>query len=176
MRVNRLSQLLAGLVAGFVILLSSCEPISVSVNQSGDIAFTRTEGVFAFNPATSKLTTIDWTYGTEAMPVIVRWSPSGNAVACTYRASKESQSTKVMLIPVKGENKVLYETDKVVTQLEWSPDGAWLTAAQAGEDDDIQCADLILINPADGTSKFLVKKTGYVHRWLDAAARSGIGG
>ena len=47
------------IIPGFflaLLILTGCEPISVSVNSRGEIAFTRMEGVFFVHPGKKQLT------------------------------------------------------------------------------------------------------------------------
>ena len=61
-----------------LMIIFGCEPISVSVNSNGDIAFTRSEGTFYINLKTNKLSILDWNYGKENIP-----QPAINSVALT---------------------------------------------------------------------------------------------
>ncbi|MCG8570039.1 MAG: hypothetical protein MJB14_07840 [Spirochaetes bacterium] len=151
-----------------VVLIFSCEPISVSVNSHGEIAFARKEGVFFFNTKSNKLTTLDWQYDTEQVPIIVRWSPDEKKIAFTMKATAEAFSTEIYLINRNSTNLVkLFSTDKVVTQLEWSPDGKFLSYAQAGGNTDLNVADIGLYSIAEKSEKIVVKDTSDIHRWLD---------
>ncbi len=151
----------------FILLLFSCEPISVSINSKGDIAFARNEGIFYFNPNSMKITLLDWNYGKESVPVIVRWAPNDTMLACTVKKGKDNQNTDVFLIDLNGSKKPVYSTDKIISQMEWSPDSKYLSLAQAGKDTDMAVADLVLINISDGMSKVIDSNTGDVHKWLD---------
>ncbi|MBN2547184.1 MAG: hypothetical protein JXB50_15385 [Spirochaetes bacterium] len=151
----------------FIFLFFSCEPISVSINSKGDIAFARNEGVFYFNTKSMKLTMLDWNYGNETIPIIVRWAPNESMLACTVKLGKNNQNNEVYLIDLSGKKNKIYSVDKVISQMEWSPDSKYISLAQVGQDTDMAVADLVLINVTDGMSKIIVSNTGDVHRWLD---------
>ena len=150
-----------------IIVIISCEPISVSVNSNGDVAFTRNEGVFYININSGKVDTLDWNYGSPTIPIIVRWSPDGKTAALTVKDNKDSQNTSVYLIDKSGNKRKLYSISKIITQMEWSTDGKYLTIAQAGEDTNINVADIVLISAADAMSKTIVENCGDVHKWLN---------
>ena len=146
------------LVAVLVMALFGCEPISVSVNALGDIAFARAEGIFFYEAKTGKVVTVTWNKGQPGIPVIVRWAPDNATLAFTMKPDKDSQSATVYLADkAGGEARQVLELDKVVTQMEWSPDGKLLSLAQAGEDSEL----------ASGMSKVVVRNCGDVHNWLD---------
>lgn len=148
-------------------VIIGCEPISVSVNSDGEVAFTRSEGVFYLNLKTQKLNILDWNYGKVTIPALVRWSPKSDKVALTVKDNKDSQGTSVFIIDKKGNNKKIYSGTKVITQLEWSNDGNYISFAQAGQDTDMNVADIGLISVKDGMSKIILQNCGDVHRWLD---------
>jgi tricorn protease-like protein len=148
-------------------IVIGCEPISVSVNTNGDIAFTRCEGTFYINLKTNKLNVLDWNYGKESIPVIVRWSPKGDMVALTIKENKDAQSASVYLIDKKGKSKKIFSGTKIITQLEWSTDGSYISFAQAGKDTNMSVADIGLISVKDGMSKIILENCGDVHKWLN---------
>ncbi len=150
-----------------IMLIIGCEPISVSVNSEGEVAFTRGEGVFYLNLKTQKLNILDWNYGKETIPAIVRWAPKSDKVALTIKDNKDSQATAVYIIDKKGNNKKIYSGTKVITQLEWSIDGNYISFAQAGQDTELNVADIGLISVKDGMSKIILQNCGDVHRWLN---------
>lgn len=150
-----------------LIIVISCEPVSVSVNSKGDVAFTRTEGVFFINLAGKKLTTLDWTYGQNIIPVLVRWSPTEDMLAYTVKKDANSTEAEVYVINLKGEKKKIYSSNNVITQLEWSPNAAYISLAKGGDDTNMSVADIVLIKMSDGMSKVLMQNTGDVHRWFD---------
>ena len=140
MKIKRLVLIIV-VIAGLSFLLG-CEGVSVSVNADGDIAFARSEGIFFYNPDRDLLSLVEWKYGSEAVPVIVRWSPDGKNIAYTEKSSADSQETRVYLIARNGEGKrQLYSTENPITQMEWAPDGMYISVAQAGEDTDLGVAD-----------------------------------
>jgi hypothetical protein len=151
-----------------ILIVTACEPVSVSVNSKGQIAFTRSEGAFFLELKTGKITTIDWNFGKDTVPAIVRWAPNGESIALTIRDNINSQETKVYVIDKKNTKKQMYETSSAVTQMEWSPDGSYLSIAQAGADTDMSVADLVLVTLKDGSSKIIVENSGDVHSWIDA--------
>jgi len=151
------------------VILLGCEPVSVSVNKRGEIAFTRSEGVFFFHPRSGRLSTVKWNHGQETVPAIVRWSPNGERLAYTVKSDDKGRNTAVYVADRSGKNeKKVYTASKRITQLEWSPDGKRLSAAQAGENTKLQVADLVMIDVASAMSKVLLKDTGDVHTWVDA--------
>ena len=155
-------------LAGLFLFLFGCEPISVSINAKGDIAFTRAEGIFVYDAKAGKLTTINWNYGTPVIPVIVRWAPDNDTLAYSAKPTKDGQDVEVYLVKKSGGTaKKVYASDKVLTQMEWSPDGKYLSLAQQGKDTDLSVADLVIISVADSMSKVLVANCGDVHNWLD---------
>jgi dipeptidyl aminopeptidase/acylaminoacyl peptidase len=159
------------LLAIFLLALSlfACEPISVSVNALGDIAFARAEGVFVQDAKTGKLLTVYWNKSKTAVPVLVRWAPDNETLAFTIKPEKDGQSTEIFITKKGGGlARQLLSVDKIVTQLEWSPGGKYLSAAQQGEDSDLGVADLLLLDAASGLSKVVVRNCGDVHSWLDA--------
>jgi Tol biopolymer transport system component len=151
------------------LFLTACEPVSVSVNDNSEVAFTRLEGVFFINVAKESLSTVFWNHKNKPLPVITRWSPDGKQLAFTERKDKDSTDTSVYVVNRDGSKKrKMYSTSsKVITQLEWSPDGAYISLAQNGEDSDMGVADLALISTRDGMSKTIVANSGDVHSWLD---------
>lgn len=150
-----------------LMIIFGCEPISVSVNSNGDIAFTRNEGTFYINLKTNKLSVLDWNYGKESIPVIVRWSPKGDMVALTVKENKDAQSVSIYLVDKNGNSKKIYSGTKIITQVEWSKDGSYISFAQAGSDTNMGVADIGLISVKDGMSKIILENCGDVHRWLD---------
>jgi len=151
-----------------VLLLFSCEDVSVSVNKKGQVAMTRSEGVFVYDPASGRVSLIDWNYGNPGIPVIVRWSPDGESLAFTVRSASGSQDASVYIVKKDGSGKkLLHEAAKIVSQMEWSPDGRWLSIATAGEDSDMSVADLGILSVADGEWRDVAKNTGDVHAWTD---------
>ncbi|MCK4797254.1 MAG: hypothetical protein KAT05_07715, partial [Spirochaetes bacterium] len=150
-----------------LIIVIGCEPISVSVNSKGEVAFARSEGVFFINLKSGALSLLDWNYAQPTVPVIVRWSPDEEHLAFTVKENKDSQNTTVYTINKKGQKKKIYSTSKVITQLEGSTKGSYISLAQAGEDSDMNVADLVLILVKDGMSKIVVQNAGDVHKWLD---------
>jgi hypothetical protein len=154
----------------FLFILFGCEPISLSINSKGEIAFARSEGVFFVDLKKQKLDVLDWNYGQPTVPVIVRWSPKEDVVACTVKENKDSSNTSVVLIDKKGNKKQIYSVAKIITQMEWSTDGSYISVAQAGEDTDMSVADLALISVKDGMSKVFAKNTGDIHKWVDGKA------
>jgi dipeptidyl aminopeptidase/acylaminoacyl peptidase len=150
------------------IILFCCEPISVSVNSQQEIAFTRKEGVFFLNYKTSALTTLNWTFNKESLPIIVRWSPDSKFVAFTMKSSSSAMSTEVYLVERNGMNlKELFISEKVITQLEWSPDGNYLSYAQQGEDSELGVADIGFYNFKTMENNLIIKNSSDVHRWYD---------
>ncbi len=150
-----------------ILALVSCEPVSVSVNSKGQIAFTRNEGVFFLELKTGKITTFEWNFGKETVPAIVRWAPNGETIALSVRDTINSQNTKVYTIDKKNLKKQIYEVENAITQIEWSPDGSYLSIAQAGADTDMSVADLVLLSIKDGSSKAIAANTSDVHAWTD---------
>jgi hypothetical protein len=152
-----------------LILVFSCEPISVSVNSQGEIAFTRSEGVFIVDLKNIKLTELHWNFGKESIPVIAKWSPKEDALAFTIRENKDSQNTSLFYTTRKGENKksIYNSPGKPITQVEWSAKGTYVTIAQAGEDTDLSVADIVLVSVKDGMSKVIIKNCGDIHKWID---------
>lgn len=156
------------LAALFCLSLLSCEDVSVSVNKKGQVALTRSEGVFAYDPAQGRVSLIDWNYGNAEFPVIVRWAPDGESLAFTVRSGSGNQDASVYLVKKDGTGKsLLYETAKIVSQMEWSPDGRFLSLATAGEDTEMSVADLGVLTVADGEWKTVATNTGDVHAWTD---------
>lgn len=148
------------------IILIGCEPISVSVNSKGEVAFTRSEGVFYIDLKSGKLNLLDWNFGKETIPVIVRWSPDEDHLAFTIKDNKDSQNTSLYITDVKGEKKTkIYSGSKAITQMEGAENH--ISLAQAGADSDMSVADLALISVKDGMSKIIVQNAGDVHKWLD---------
>ncbi len=151
-----------------LLTLIGCEPISVSVNSAGDIAFARAEGVFILNAKSGRIDTVSWNYGGEQLPVLVRWAPDNETLAYSLKAGKDSQDVEIYLIKKSGGSaRKIYSESTVITQMEWSPDSKYLSIAQQGDDSDLSVADIVLINAADGTSKLIVDNCGDVHAWLD---------
>jgi tricorn protease-like protein len=155
------------LICFIILFIESCEPISVSVNSEGEVAFSRGEGTFYINLKTKKLTVLNWNYGKETIPVIARWAPKGDQIALTIKDNKDSQNTSIFLIDKKGNSKKIYSGTKVITQVEWSKGGNYLSFAQAGKDTDMQVADIGLISVKDGMSKIILENCGDVHKWLN---------
>jgi len=150
-----------------LICFFSCEPLSVSVNKEGEIAFTRREGIFYFNYRTGKLTSVLWNYGKEAVPVIARWDPPGELLAVTLKDSKDSQNTSILIINKKGEITKVYSSANIITQLEWSPDMKYISFAQSGKNTETGVADLGFVSIKDGLSKIFIDDAGDVHKWMD---------
>lgn len=149
-----------------LILLVGCEPISVSINSKGEIAFTRSEGVFFLDLKAKKLTTLYWNYGKDDVPIIVRWSPDEKMLAYTIKDS--SSQTRIFLVDRKGKNREeVMSTGKILTQLEWGPDGKYLSYAQQGEDTGLSVADLGIIELKTKRGAIFAKSAGDLHRWID---------
>ncbi len=154
-------------IAGLSLLLG-CEGVSVSVNAEGDIAFARSEGIFFYNPDQNSLSLVEWKYGSEVVPVIVRWSPDGKTIAYTEKSSADSQETRVYVIGRNGEGKrQLYSTEHPITQMEWDPKGIYISVAQAGEDTDLGVADLVIISVEQEKVVKVMENTGDSHAWFD---------
>jgi hypothetical protein len=100
--------------------------------------------------------------------VIVRWAPDNETLAYTAKDPANAQSAQLFVAKKSGGlARQVLSTDKVVTQLEWSPDGKWLSLARQGEDSDLGAADLILVEPSSGMSKTLLANAADLHAWLD---------
>jgi len=166
-KTNKLLIVLMILILVILFIFAACEPISVSINTKGDIAFTRTEGVFYYNIKKQKIEILDWNFGNETVPVIVRWSPDDNSTAVTVKDNKDSQSTSVFIIDNKGKKRKLYSSEKTIMQMEWSANGNFLSIAHPGKDTNLNVADIVLINVSDGMSKIAAENVGDVHRWID---------
>jgi dipeptidyl aminopeptidase/acylaminoacyl peptidase len=165
-RIARFAKFLA--VGLLTLGLLGCEPVSVSVNALGDIAFARAEGIFIQEAGTGKILTVVWNQGKAAVPVLVRWAPDNETLAYTVKPDKDSQSAELFVVKKSGgEPRQLLSADKIVTQLEWSPDGKYLSVAQQGADSELGVADLVLVDAASGMSKVVVKNCSDVHSWLD---------
>lgn len=168
MKKITLRQLRVLILTALFLFFFGCEPVSVSVNSHGDIAFTRAEGVFFYDAKSGRVATVNWNYGAAAIPVIVRWSPDDEILAYSAKASKDDQTTAVYVVQKSGGTaKKVYSTQKIITQMEWAPDGKYLSLAQQGADTDLGVADLVLISAIDGMSKIIVENCGDVHNWLD---------
>ncbi len=146
----------------------NCEPVSVSVNSKGEIAFTRDTGVFYYNPKTNSIQTVFWNYPNSSITIISKWSPDGQKIAFTVRNSEYENATKIYLIDKNGSNsKEILNSDKNIIQLEWSPDGNYISYALPGADSDMGAADIGLISLKDGTNKIILTNTGDVHKWYN---------
>jgi hypothetical protein len=150
-----------------ILIMISCEPISVSINAKGEIAFTRSEGAFYLDLKTGKLSVIDWNFGKDTVPAIIRWAPDNDTVALTVRDNINSQDTTLFVADKKGTKKKTYSSASAITQVEWSTDGTYISLSQAGADSDMGVADLVLISKKDGMSKTIVSNAGDVHHWID---------
>ena len=58
------------LVAVWLVL--ACEPVSVSVNDTGEVAFTRGEGVFFADIKKESITTVNWNHNQKPLSVLAR--------------------------------------------------------------------------------------------------------
>ncbi len=153
------------LFTAYLALLIACEPVTVSVNSKGEVAFTRSEGVFYMDFKSGKLNLLDWNYGSEAVPVLVKWAPDDKNLAFTVKDNKDSQETKLYKINLDGKKSKLYSTSKVITHIEGTKD--YISVAQAGEDSDMGVADIVQISARDGMSKIILSNVGDFHKWLD---------
>lgn len=153
------------LFTAYLALLIACEPVTVSVNSKGEVAFTRSEGVFYMDFKSGKLNLLDWNYGSETVPVLVKWSPDDKNLALTVKDNKDSQETKLYKINLDGKKSKLYSTSKVITHIEGTKD--YISVAQAGEDSDMGVADIVQISARDGMSKIILSNVGDFHKWLD---------
>lgn len=153
------------LFATYVVLLIACEPVTVSVNSKGEVAFTRSEGIFYMDFTSGKLNLLDWNYGSDAVPVLVKWAPDDKNLAFTVKDNKDSQETKLYKINLSGKKSKLYSTSKVITHIEGAKD--YISVAQAGEDSDMGVADIVQISARDGMSKVILSNVGDFHKWLD---------
>ncbi len=152
----------------FLLVLLACEPISVSVNSAGEIAFARSEGIFFIHPKTKKLESVQWNHGKDTVPAIVRWSPDGQYLAYTVKDKKSSSRTSVYVTDRSGsQNKKVYFESKVITQLEWSPDGTFLSLAQQGQDSKMAVADIVVISLTNNNAKIIIQNANDNHKWYD---------
>ncbi len=158
-------------ISVFVILLFlilSCEPISVSVNSKSEIAFARSEGVFFYSLKDNSLTTVLLNQSTELVPVITRWSYDDKKIAFTIKKSISSNNTDLFVVDLKNNvPKKVFSIAQPITQVEWSPNGKYISVAHAGADSDMSVADISLIWTENGTSKLILSNTGDVHSWID---------
>ncbi|MEW5813980.1 MAG: hypothetical protein AB1798_01105 [Spirochaetota bacterium] len=162
----------AGILWAILLIITffSCEDVSVSVNSKGEVAFTRSEGLFIYDLAKSRLNLLEWNYGNTTIPVIIRWSPNDKSLAFTVRLGQDMQETEVYFINRDGTGKKkIYSTENIISQMEWSPDGKYLSIAQAGADSDMSVADLGIISVEKGMSKIIIQNTGDIHEWLDTS-------
>ncbi len=159
------------LILMFLFLAAACEDVSVSVNSRGEIAFAREEGVFFLDADADSIELVDWTYGQEKTPALVRWSPDGNYLAYTNRVVDDYYDTDVYVIDRLGRGKrLVYSCRQVILQMEWSAEGSSLSVAQVGEDTDIGVADLALIDVATGESEIILRNVGDSVSWpIDSA-------
>lgn len=163
-----LKQLLPAFAATIVLLLTACEPISVSVSPKGEVAFTRGEGVFYYDTKSKKVETLFWNEGKKVAPAIVKWSEDGAQFAYTLKESKDAMSTDIF-VATKGEvGKKITTINGVVTKMVWSPDGKFLSYATGGEDSDMGVADIGIVDLSTNMSKILVKNCADIFYWPDA--------
>lgn len=149
-------------------LFFNCEPIGVSVNSKGDIAFTREEGVFYYNAKNKKVTQLLWNYGKKIIPVLVKWSPDGKTLAYTTKSDASTTEANIYLTSNSKKPSLLATVKKVTTRLEWSPKkGDTLSIAMAGEDSDMGVADLALVDVKSGSVDVVLKNVGDVHKWTE---------
>lgn len=154
-------------LTGIILLFISCEPISVSVSQKGEVAFTRDEGVFYIDLKSGDIQDVYWNYGKKAVPIIVRWSPDNSLLAYTIKADKDAQETEVYVVDKKGKkSKKIYSVSQIITQLEWSPNGSHISIAQAGDDSDMSVADIAIISEGKDEPDVVLRNTGDVHDWI----------
>lgn len=163
-----LKKILFFITALLVIIFTGCEPVSVSINSKGDIAFTRETGVFFYNIENNQIKTLYWNYPNSSMPVIVRWSQDEEKLAFTMKENKSSQETKVYIIDKNGNNmQEIATVSNVVLQLEWSPDGNYLSYALPGADTDMSVADIGLISLKNNENKIIIRNSSDVHKWYN---------
>ena len=150
---------------GFMIIAFSCEPVSVSVNSNGEVAFTREEGVFFVNFKTDKLSNVIWNKDKKSMPVIVRWSNSEELFAYTLK-NTEFNSTELYICDKAGKKtKSVFSISNPILQVEWSNDDKYITISTTGDDTELGVADIHLISVADGMSKKILTNVGDLHKW-----------
>ncbi|HOF01645.1 MAG TPA: hypothetical protein PK385_09540 [Spirochaetota bacterium] len=167
MKKNIIGKIIASILlfATYVAILIACEPVTVSVNSKGEVAFARGEGVFFMDFTSGKLNLLDWNYGSDAVPVLVKWAQDEKSLAFTVKDNKDSQETKLYKINLDGKKSRLYSTSKVITHIEGTKD--YISVAQAGEDSDMGVADIVQISARDGMSKIILSNVGDFHKWLD---------
>lgn len=162
-----LKRILFSLSALIVLLFTACEPISVSVSPKGEIAFTRSEGIFFLDAKSGDVSPIFWNGAQGKFPAVVAWSADGTQLAYTLKKSKDAMATEIFVAPKGGKGVKLKAVDGVVTKLVWSPDGTYLAYATGGADSDMSVADIHVVTVSSKMSKVLVSNAADLFYWLD---------
>lgn len=162
-----LKKILLSLSALVLFLFVACEPVAVSVSPKGEIAFTRSEGVFFLDTQNGAVKPVFWNGAQGKFPAIVEWSSDGGKIAYTLKSSKDAMSTEIYVAPKGGKATKLKQVDGVVTKMVWSPDGQYLSYATGGADSDMGVADIVLVTVASKASKVLVSNAADLFYWLD---------
>lgn len=160
-------KLLLPLLPLLLFCLTACEPISVSVSPKGEVAFTRSEGVFYFDTKSGRVKPVYWNGAEKQFPAVVAWSADGSQIAYTLKSSKDAMATDLYIASKGAKGTKLKHIDGVVTKLLWSPDGRFLSYATGGADSDMGVADIALITLSTKASKVLVSNAADLFYWVN---------
>ena len=148
-----------------------CFPVELSVSPDGAIVIPRQEGFYVYDPAKGAVKSLYSPKGEK--PVFAQYSPDGKQVLVVSTGKSEGmgQGFVAAVMPAGGGEPKQVFAGGNLTYAQWSRDGKSITFTRLADDKVVPLEEglpeLILVNPADGTSKKVLSNTGVIHRWFN---------
>jgi dipeptidyl aminopeptidase/acylaminoacyl peptidase len=167
---NGMSKLQRGMVLAAILaagVVGGCFPIELSVSPDGAVVVPRAEGFCLYDSAkgTSKVLYAP----KDAKPVFAQFSPDGKQVLAISAGGDGGGFVAAIVPAAGGEPKKVYEASNLA-YAQWSPDGKTIAFTRIADEKvapvDDSLPELVLVNPADGTSKKVFSNTSVIQRWF----------
>lgn len=156
-----------------LLLLASCFPIELDVNDKGEMLIVRQEGYFLFNPATGKAKRVRDNSGGK--PVYARFSPNGKEILAVVEAKNGFNEFEFYLTPLDGSQERSIYRAKNTVLARFSPDGKQLAISRVAKDKKPPLKDaaptIDLIDLESGSKTSLGDNLGHLCHWFSNSKR-----
>jgi dipeptidyl aminopeptidase/acylaminoacyl peptidase len=147
--------------------LGGCFPIELSVSPDGAVVIPRQEGFCVYDSAKGTAKVL---YAPkDAKAAFAQFSPDGKQVLA-ISAGGDSSGFVAAIVPASGGQPRQVYTGSNLAYAQWSPDGKAIAFTRIADEKVAPLEDnlpeLILANPADGTSKKVLSNTSMIQRWF----------
>jgi len=151
-----------------LLLLASCFPVELDVNENGQLLIVRQEGYFLFDPASGKVRRVRGAVGGK--PVYARFSPNGKEMLAVVEAKDGFNEFQFYITPLDGgkERKIYRAQNTVFTR--YSPDGKQLAIIRVAKEKKPPLEDaaptIDIVDVKTGEKRSMGDNLGHLCHWF----------